>query len=190
VTCFPFALTHSGVMSGFADIERDWLPPKRLRDSAFSRQYIESLYSALGLTLGVVEIAEPQGQHAALGHRVQCKAGTGQPFATLSRVPSHLPGIGEIAFHVVVMIVSLLVFAYTIGVVSAIEESTNERALRFQAQQQYVRLVLKNHKLTPGLVSRVTAYLSYQFHNQNNFDASIMEGIPEGLQVRMVVLST
>ena len=99
---------------------------------------------------------------------------------------THLPGIGEIAFHVVVMIVSLLVFAYAIGVVSAIEESANERALRFQAQQQYVRLVLKNHKLTPGLVSRVTAYLSYQFHNQNNFDASIMEGIPEGLQVCML----
>ena len=34
---------------------------------------------------------------------------------------------------------SLLVFAYAIGVVAAIEENTNERALAFQAQMQVGR---------------------------------------------------
>ena len=40
--------------------------------------------------------------------------------------------IGEGVFHVFVMIMSLLIFAYAIGAVASIEESINESALKFQ----------------------------------------------------------
>ena len=90
--------------------------------------------------------------------------------------------VGEGVFHIAVMVTSLLVFAYAIGVVSTIEESNNERALKFQARMQYVQLVLRHHKLSRPLVDRVTAYLEYQFNHQDDFDLSILEGLPEGLQ--------
>ena len=78
------------------------------------------------------------------------------------------------------MILALLMFAYAIGVVSSIEEAANERALRFQAQLQYVRQVLRKHRMPAPLFNRVQNYLGYTHLYGERHSISIMDELPEG----------
>ena len=55
---------------------------------------------------------------------------------------------------------SLLVFAYAIGVVAAIEENTNERALAFQAQMQDLQELLHDGATSEFVIVSIPTYLS------------------------------
>lgn len=89
-------------------------------------------------------------------------------------------------FHVSIMIAALLLFAYSIGVVSAGTEDKNQRALQFESRLKYVQLVLRSHQLPAPLVARVMGFLSYQNHHQDDFDLRIVDELPENLQADLM----
>ena len=89
----------------------------------------------------------------------------------------------ERVMHVVIMVSSLLLYAWTIGLISSIEEANNEKALLYQSKMQYVRAVLNEHELPNALLARVVAYLSYQYKDWDQFDLKLLEEMPEGLKV-------
>ena len=89
-------------------------------------------------------------------------------------------------FHVSIMIAALLLFAYSIGVVSAGTEDKNQRALQFESRLKYVQLVLRSHQLPAPLVARVMGFLSYQNHHQDDFDLRIIDELPENLQADLM----
>ena len=74
----------------------------------------------------------------------------------------------------------MLMFAYAIGVVSSIEEAANERALRLQAQLQYVQQVLRKHKVPDELFGRVQSYLVYTHTHGERYSIELMSEVPEG----------
>ena len=55
----------------------------------------------------------------------------------------------QVAFHVLVMATALAMFSYAIGVVAVIEEASSERQITLQSTTQYVRHVLRCHRLHP-----------------------------------------
>ena len=56
----------------------------------------------------------------------------------------------------------LVVLGVTIGVVAVIEEAASERQIQLQSRTQYVRHVLRSHRLPQALVQRVSSYLAYK----------------------------
>mmetsp|Transcript_418 Transcript_418/g.1300 ORF Transcript_418/g.1300 Transcript_418/m.1300 type:complete len:1166 (-) Transcript_418:1481-4978(-) len=143
-----------GVIERFG--EATWLPSEQLgHDASIGKQFIASIYQALGMTIGVIA--------------------SGQPTTTAQSI-----------MHTVVMILSLLMFAYAIGVVSSIEGAANERALQFQAQLQYVRQVLRKHNVPVALFSRVQSYLGYTNSFGERHSIAIMNELPEGMRADML----
>ena len=156
VACVWYAF---GLVDGFG--ANDWLPDAELAPDATPRpmsvglRYLNALYRALGLMVGVVTCGEPQTAAQSL-------------------------------FHVAIMGTTLLLFAYAIGVVSAGTEEANKRALNFEAQIKYVRLVLRSHELPRALVDRVMSFLSYQNRNQDHLDMRVVDELPEHLQAEVM----
>ena len=54
-------------------------------------------------------------------------------------------------FHVLVMILALVLFAYAVGVVGAVEEASSGRAVKLQARMAFVMHTLASHRLPPAL---------------------------------------
>lgn len=79
------------------------------------------------------------------------------------------------------MAFSLLLFAYAIGTIAVIEEASSERQIILQSKMQYMRHVLRSHRLPSALVQRVSAYLSYNEYTSGGMTMSVLEELPEGL---------
>lgn len=87
----------------------------------------------------------------------------------------------ESAFHIVVMVLALLLFAYAIGAVATYEEVVSEASLQLQARVQEVRHVLRSHALPRQLLDRVSAYLVHEERSAGHATVDVLKQLPEGL---------
>lgn len=67
------------------------------------------------------------------------------------------------------------------GVVAVIEEASSERQIQLQSRTQYVRHVLRAHRLPHALVHRVSAYMHYKEHSAGGVNMEVLAELPEGI---------
>ena len=85
-----------------------------------------------------------------------------------------------VLFHIIVMCLALMNFAYLIALVYGVEQATAELALAYQARIQYMRKTLCSHKLPQTLVRRAIRYHEYCARHRDTFNQRrILQELPE-----------